>query len=602
MKVTRKVKKLTSVFLCVMLFLGITVSGNQVIQVEASTPFTTEPMVSAGSNHTLALRSDGIVLAWGGNSGGQIGDGSTTTRFSPVQVQGLSNIVAVAGGGRHSLALRNDGTVWGWGWNELGAVGDGTFSNRLTPVQVRELNNIISIEAGDFNSVALCEDGTVWAWGRNIFGELGDGTTNNRNIPVQVPNLSNIIAVDVGGAHTVALRDDGTVWAWGNNEWGQLGDGTNTSRTVPVQVRDLNQVIAISAGSIYSMALRSDGTVWTWGDNEWGQLGYDTPLTDAGNWFTLTPDTNLDWLAGIRVERNTPGQVPNLNNVVEISAGCNHALARRNDGTIWAWGLNYNGQVGDGTRAYYRLSPIQVQNLSNAVTMTADCHHSVAIRNDGTVWAWGRSEDGQVGDGSLMPYRTAPVQTQGLGGTGFLNLNVQPAQPPAAETPSSWAVEHVQRANALGLVPAHLNSSFSQATTRAEFTALAVALYESVMGEITGRVTFADTNDVNVEKMAYLGVVSGVGNNRFDPNARLTREQAAVMISRLADSMGHPLPRQAATFADNAAVSSWAVDGVGHVQAAGIMSGVGNNRFAPQDPYTREQSIITMLRLFDIVN
>jgi len=162
---------------------------------------------------------------------------------------------------------------------------------------------------------------------------------------------------------------------------------------------------------------------------------------------------------------------------------------------------------------------------------------------------------------------------------------------------SSWAEAGVRDAISRGLVPQHLQSNFTQPITRAEFSALAVALYESINGEIIGRVTFSDTTDVNVEKAASIGIVSGVGNNRFNPNGTLSREQAAVMMARLSAAIGNPLPNAAPTFADNDSISSWAVDNVGRIQAAGIMGGVGNNRFAPQSPFTREQSIATILRL-----
>jgi len=170
------------------------------------------------------------------------------------------------------------------------------------------------------------------------------------------------------------------------------------------------------------------------------------------------------------------------------------------------------------------------------------------------------------------------------------------------ETPSSWAVEPVNAAIAAGLVPQNLQSGYSQATTRAEFAALAVALYETVTGaEITGRMQFNDTTDINVQKMGYLGVVTGVGNGNFAPNSTLTREQAAVMLARLASALDQPLPPSTPTFADNAQISSWAIDGVGQMQASGIMGGVGNNQFAPSGSYTREQSIVTMMRLFDLL-
>jgi|GEM_PF-2442629 len=176
-----------------------------------------------------------------------------------------------------------------------------------------------------------------------------------------------------------------------------------------------------------------------------------------------------------------------------------------------------------------------------------------------------------------------------------------PTPPPTtiAEQPSIWAADLVNAAIAEGLVPLNLQALYTRATTRAEFASLAVALYENIGGEITGRSTFADTSDVDVQKAAYIGVVLGVGNNMFDPHAPLTREQAAIMLSRLVTAAGRSLPQHTATFADNAQISSWAFNYVGPIQAAGIMTGVGDNMFAPRDPYTREQSIVTIMRLFN---
>jgi hypothetical protein len=172
----------------------------------------------------------------------------------------------------------------------------------------------------------------------------------------------------------------------------------------------------------------------------------------------------------------------------------------------------------------------------------------------------------------------------------------------ASDTPSAWAREQVNAAIEADLVPQNLQSNYTQAITRAEFAALAVALYENQRGTIMGRINFIDSIDVNVLKAAYIGVVIGVGNNRFAPHDALTREQAAVMLARLADALGDPLPRQPATFADNNAISSWAIEGVGQVQASGIMGGIGNNLFSPDGPYTREQSIVTIMRLYDILD
>jgi len=178
-----------------------------------------------------------------------------------------------------------------------------------------------------------------------------------------------------------------------------------------------------------------------------------------------------------------------------------------------------------------------------------------------------------------------------------------PAPAPNLGTASSWAREGIAEAVALGIVPQALQNHYRNNITRAEFTAIAVMLYETITGtEITGRVTFNDTNDVNVEKAAYLGIITGTGGNNFSPNMPFNRQQVAVIIVRLAEALGQPLPAVTATFADNAEIASWAREQTGQVQAAGIMEGVSGGRFNPQGNFTREQSIITMLRLFDFLS
>jgi len=182
----------------------------------------------------------------------------------------------------------------------------------------------------------------------------------------------------------------------------------------------------------------------------------------------------------------------------------------------------------------------------------------------------------------------------------LLSLSGSTPAAPTADAPSSWATASVNAAIAAGIVPAALQSKYTTATTRAEFCALAVALYEKQCGTITARAKFDDTTDVNVEKMAALGVVNGTGEGKFSPNSQLTREQAATMLARLAAAMGKPQVEIEASFADNAEIASWARTAVGQVQAAGIMGGTGDNKFSPKGSYTREQSILTIMRLYDM--
>jgi alpha-tubulin suppressor-like RCC1 family protein len=236
--------------------------------------------IAGGLAHSLALKSDGTVWAWGLNAFGQLGDGTTTARTTPVQVRDLSEVTALAGGLAHSLALKSDGTVWAWGRNEAGQLGDGTTTNHFTPVQVVGpggagfLTEMLAIAAAGDHSLALKSDGTVWAWGGNEAGQLGDGTTTNHFTPVQVVGpggvgfLTGVLAIAAGTralegsiAHSLALRSDGTVWAWGPNEYGQLGDETTTNSTTPVQVSGLSSMTAIAAGGVGSLAIRGTRTL-----------------------------------------------------------------------------------------------------------------------------------------------------------------------------------------------------------------------------------------------------------------------------------------------------------------------------------------------------
>src|SRR5829696_4402158 len=273
------------------------------------------------------------LTAWGGNFFGQLGDGTSDRRTTPVEVIDLdgAELKAIAGGQLHSLALKEDGTILAWGYNEQGQLGDGTNTSSSTPVQVQDpndlsgyLSGVADIAAGSSHSLALKEDGTVWAWGSNRVNELGDGTNDNSTQPVRVMNLSEVWAIAAGSSHNLALKNDGTVWAWGNNTSGresplfgsvsgQLGDDEIPRSSTPVQVGGLpDGILAVAAGLAYNLALKEDGTVWTWGFNQAGQLGNGT--------YTLgTPTIGI----------NTPAQVGELSAVKAIAGGGEHSLAGR---------------------------------------------------------------------------------------------------------------------------------------------------------------------------------------------------------------------------------------------------------------------------------
>ncbi|MBM3494966.1 MAG: hypothetical protein FJX72_11705, partial [Armatimonadetes bacterium] len=230
-------------------------------------------------------------------------------------------------------ADQQPGWVMAWGKAVNGYLGSDPVLFRPTAGHVLGMNGVTEVSASLGYCLAVRRDGTVWAWGRNHYGTLGNGTTTGSEIPVQVGSLTGATGISAGNRHGLALMQDGTVWAWGENTKGQLGDGTTTNRLTPVQVAGLTDVVSVAAGGQTSLALRSDGTVWAWGSNDWGALGngaFDNAAHPA------------------------PAPVPGLAGVTAVAAGQGAdqtgfvCLALRFDGTAWAWGLNYYGQLGTG--------------------------------------------------------------------------------------------------------------------------------------------------------------------------------------------------------------------------------------------------------------
>ncbi len=335
--------------------------------------------LAAGGFHSLAIKTDGSLWAWGANGAGQLGDGTTTGRLTPIQI--LTGVAAVAARADHTLALKTDGSLWAWGANGFGQLGDGTTTGRSTPIQI--LTGVAAVSAGSGHTLALKTDGSLWAWGGNGFGVLGDGTTTNRYTPVQV--LTGVAAVAAGGSHTLALKTDGSLWAWGVNWSGQVGDGTTTDRSRPVQV--LTGVAAMSGDGAHTLAIKTDGSLWAWGYNEYGQLGDGTTTT-----------------------RLTPIQV--LTGVAAVSAGRYMTLAIKTDGSLWAWGQNTVGQLGDGTTNGH-LTPVLV--LAGVAAVSTSGFHTLARKTDGSLWAWGFSAHGQLGDGTTSRH-LSPVPVVGFAG------------------------------------------------------------------------------------------------------------------------------------------------------------------------------------------
>jgi alpha-tubulin suppressor-like RCC1 family protein len=341
--------------------------------------------VAAGFAFTVAVDTGGNVWTWGGNAFGQLGDGTTADRATPKMVPGLVGATAVAAGEAFVIALKSDGTVWTWGSNGSGQLGTNNSAAQTTsPAQVGGLPKIVAVAAGSYHALAIASDGSLWVWGYNNDGELGDGTYNNSLVPEKNTGISGVIAVDGGQTHSLAVKSDGTVWAWGNNGNSQLGDGTTTLRLTPVQTLNIVNATSVAAGGFYSMARTADGKVWAWGNNYAGNLGTGSETNDVA----------------------TP-VMAQVSGATKIAAGSDFSLAIVNGGALAAWGDNSSGQIGDNTMME-RDAPVSVSAPAGTfIAIAAGDQHSVALRSDGTVWAWGGDSTGQLGYGTTDNHSTA---------------------------------------------------------------------------------------------------------------------------------------------------------------------------------------------------
>ena len=343
-----------------------------------------------------------FALAWGAGAAGALGDNTTVGRSSPVSVVGgFTDWTQVSTSYNHNLGLRSNGTAWAWGNNTNGRLGDGTTGNRSSPASViGGFTNWVQLSAGISHSLGLLDSGTAWAWGQNTNGRLGDNSNAYRSSPVSVVGgFTDWTQLSAMG-HSLGLRANGTAWAWGLNNFGQLGDNTTVDKSSPVSV--VGGVIwsQLTTGETHSLGIRSDGTAWAWGRNNSGQLG-----------------------DGSTVSRSSPVSiVGGFTDWTHLSAGRLHSLGIRANGTAWSWGYNLVGQLGDGSSSFFgRSSPGSVVGgFTDWVKVYSGLNHSIGLRSNGSAWAWGANNSGQLGDNSTTS-RLSPVSV--VGGITWIQIN-----------------------------------------------------------------------------------------------------------------------------------------------------------------------------------
>jgi alpha-tubulin suppressor-like RCC1 family protein len=363
-----------------------------------------------GNGNDLVLQWGATRLhGWGDNFYGELGTGDTRDRELPTAVTTSpvlagQTIIGVAAGAAHSLALRSDGKVIAWGSNSsYGTLGDGTTSSRLEPVLVNHSGQlagrtVVAVDAGFCFSVALTSDGRVFSWGFNDEGQLGNGTTSIMANPLPIAVSASgllagrkVVAISAGYSHVLALCADGMLVAWGENTYHQLGNGTTTSSSVPVAVDTSGalagkSVVAIAAASYHNLALCADGTLVSWGSSDSGALGNGV-TTQSG--VPVLVDTG-----GILAGRS----------VTSVAAGISHSLAACADGTLAAWGSNGGGALGDGT-TINRTTPVEVDRTGTLAGKTvmkiiAGGGFSLALCGDGSIASWGGYDGGRLGFGT----------------------------------------------------------------------------------------------------------------------------------------------------------------------------------------------------------
>lgn len=468
--------------------------------------------IGVGANDSFGfVDKNGALWMCGQNRGGELGNGTTNPSDTLVKV--MDDVAAFSCSSETTAAVKTDGTLWMWGSNFFGALTGSNQDNVLIPKKV--MDNVVAVSCGEGFTAAIKRDGSLWIWGNTV---LGNGTSKGSTVPVRV--MDSVAAVSCGGYCTAAIRTDGSLWMWGSNYYHSLGieneNPNDVTKTRPIKIMD--DVVAVSCDFATTAAIKTDGSLWIWGANSYGQL-----LNGSANTFGSSAE---------------PRKI--MDNVVSVCCGDQHVAAVKTDGSLWTWGSNEQGELGNGGSASHHFSngvPLQmepVKVLENVASISCNSMNTVAIKKDGSVWGFGRSNVLCGISNAIDPY-DFPMQT----------------------------------------VPAQLT------TTMAKLFA-PVTIVEKVGGfdDVYETDYFADGVLWAVDK----NITSGTSTTTFSPNENCTRAQILTFLWRAA---GSPGSKNSLAFTDvkadayYAKAAAWAAEN-------GMVSG---STFSPDRPCTRKMAV-----------
>lgn len=570
--------------------------------------------VSAGTSHCAVVDQNGVLWMWGANGSGQFGNGTKDGSLEPIKI--MDGVSSVSCGSSFTAVIKSDRTLWTMGSNvygELGNGGDcdgssewqyGVLRWKTQPTMI--LDDVIFVSCGDYYGAAVRSDGTLWMWGMvSRFGHGVDGNdvasyTGGMNpidiqtTPVKVED--HVTTVSCGGEQTLIIKDDGNAWEW--HVIHSVYAAVTDTASEPTKIMD--DALMVTSGSHHAAIVKADGTLWMYGSNWYGELGDGT---------TISVDTPFKL----------------MDNVEEAVAGDHITMARKTDGTLWVWGLNrFKGLVGglgnnlskESNVGGFQDVPIQIMDRVAIISSGDD--YQIVIKTDGTVWTWGTNDSGQLGNGGsgnvnayILDYhfkvQSYPVQI----GSDVLKVSTVMIKTDTIScTPSTWAEAEVNAAIAAGLVPENLQQNYQVPVSRGDVARMFINLIEKSSGKDIANImdekgvqpnvgAFTDTNDKAVLEANALGIINGVGNNKYDPDGTFTRAQIAAIINRIARVLGVETEGYSHSFTDVA--GHWVYSELGWPSSVGIINGVGNNKFDPDSELTTEQAIAITYRALQVL-